>query len=291
MKKKINKIIDLLKKNQPVYYISTSDFTYKNGKKLSKTWADFIRLDTEHSSSNWDGIAEFMKGLKDGGPTKSGHQSPAVIAELPFKGINKQNVISNSWIIHHLLAKGVHGLILCHANSVDAVREFVAACRYTFNKLGVGKKLPIGNRGHGGQILGSKIWGISESEYLKKADPWPLNPDGELILGIKLENKVAINNANNTTRVPGLCVGDYGLGDISFSLGYRKPIKFPLPKKIERIREKVWKICEKSKLNFWGQVTDESVIKLIKRGIKFCRAYDKKIAFKGMKFTKRPKPW
>ena len=32
MKKRINKIIDLLKKDQPVYYVSTSNFTYKNGK-------------------------------------------------------------------------------------------------------------------------------------------------------------------------------------------------------------------------------------------------------------------
>ena len=95
MKKRINKIIDLLEKNQPVYYISTSDFTYKNGLKLSKTWADFIRLDTEHTSSNWDEITKFMKGLKDGGPTKSGHKFPAVLAELPFKGLNKIDYANN----------------------------------------------------------------------------------------------------------------------------------------------------------------------------------------------------
>ena len=50
--------------------------------------------------------------------------------------------------------------------------------------------LAEGKRGHGGQILASKIWGVTETEYLMKADPWPLNPDGELILGIKLENKI-----------------------------------------------------------------------------------------------------
>ena len=52
----------------------------------------------------------------DGGPTKSGHKTPAVLAELPFDGINKTNVQANSWIIKQILAKGVHGLILCHAN-------------------------------------------------------------------------------------------------------------------------------------------------------------------------------
>ena len=33
----INKVVTLLKNNQPVYYISTSEFTYKNGRKLAKT--------------------------------------------------------------------------------------------------------------------------------------------------------------------------------------------------------------------------------------------------------------
>ena len=121
---RINKIIDLIKIRQPVYYISTSDFSYKNGKKLSKTWADFIRLDTEHSLQ-LGRIADFMMGLRDSGPTKSGHKSPAVLAELPFDGINKENVQANSWIIKQILAKGVHGLILCHANNPGAVKEFV----------------------------------------------------------------------------------------------------------------------------------------------------------------------
>ena len=287
---RINKIIDLIKVRQPVYYISTSDFSYKNGKKLSKTWADFIRLDTEHSSCNWDGIADFMMGLRDSGPTKSGHKSPAVLAELPFDGINKENVQANSWIIKQILAKGVHGLILCHANNPEAVKEFVENCRFRFRK-GHKKILSEGKRGHGGQVLASKIWGISEDEYLKKADPWPLNPNGELILGIKLENKIAINNSSKTLKVPGICFGDYGLGDISFSLGYTKPIRFPLPKKVISIRDKVWKVCKKNRKFFWAQVTKETIENMIDKGIMFCRAYDKSVAIQGRKYTKRKKDW
>ena len=53
---------------------------------------------------------------------------------------------------------------------------------------------------------------LSEKELKKK--------EGQLILGIKLENKTAISNAPRTLAVPGICFGDYGLGDISFSLGF-----------------------------------------------------------------------
>ena len=286
---RINKIIDLIKIKQPVYYISTSDFSYNNGKKLSKTWADFIRLDTEHSSCDWDGIADFMRGLNDGGPTKSGHRTPAVLAELPFDGINKTNVQANSWIIKQILAKGVHGLILCHANNPEAVKEFVENCRFRFRKKIKKNLLSEGKRGHGGQVLASKIWGISEEEYLNKADPWPLNPNGELILGIKLENKTAIKNSLKTLKVPGICFGDYGLGDISFSLGYTKPIKFPLPSKVIKIRDKIWQNCKKNNKLFWAQVTKDTVIQMIDKGLMFIRAYDKSIAMKGRSHTKRKK--
>ena len=32
----------------------------------------------------------------------------------------------------------------------------------------------------------ARIWGISSAEYLRVADPWPLNPDGEILLGVKV---------------------------------------------------------------------------------------------------------
>lgn len=232
-----NKIIDLLSQDQPVYYVSTADFSYDNGKKLAHTWADCIRLDTEHSSMNFDGIADFMRGLKSQGRLKSGHKFPAVIAELPFDGTSKLNVETNAWIIKQILAKGVHGLILCHASSKAAVKEFVENSRFRFRK-GIKYKLSDGKRGHGGQNLSSKVWGISQEKYLEIADPWPLNPKGEIILGIKLENKIAIKNADKTLKVPGIAIADYGLGDISFSFGFKKIFRPPLPKKIEKIRKR-----------------------------------------------------
>ena len=138
---RINVIIDLLEQNQPVYYTSTNNLSYENGVKMSQTWADYIRLDTEHGPFNIAGIKEFMEGLIAGGPTKSGHRSPAVIAELPFDGHNKDVVINNSWMIKQLLACGIHGIILCHVESSEAVKSFVEAVRYPFHKQEVGNGL------------------------------------------------------------------------------------------------------------------------------------------------------
>ena len=118
-----------------------------------------------------------------------------------------------------------------------------------------------------------------------------MNPKCQLILGIKLENKIAISNSPKTLKVPGICFGDYGLGDISFSLGYKKAIKFPLPKKIINIRNRVWKNCKDNKKYFWAQATQESIVEMIDQGLKFIRVYDKSISLKGRVHTKRNKDW
>ena len=284
--KRINKIIELLEKKQPVFYTSTSDFTYKNGKKMSKTWADYIRLNCEHESVNFDKIGDFMRGLLAGGPTRSGHRTPAVIAELPFPGIDKNIVKYNSWMINHLLAKGLHGLILCHSSSKAAVKEFVKSSRFIFRK----NKL-AGYRGHGGHSFAMKIWGLNEKKYVEKCDPWPMNSNGELVLGIKMENLKAAKNSYKCSSVSGICFGEYGLGDTSMDLGFKTRPSFPLPKKIQTIRQKVWNNCKRNRKYFLGIINEDNYKNLIDNGMMFCRAYDQKVATKARIYTKRKKPW
>ena len=57
-----NKIIESLKIKKPVFYISTNNFCYEEGKRLRETWADYIRLDIEHGPFNTTGIQAFMRG-------------------------------------------------------------------------------------------------------------------------------------------------------------------------------------------------------------------------------------
>lgn len=54
------------------------------------------------------------------------------------------------------------------------------------------------------------MWGISAAEYMKKADPWPLNPQGEFLLGLKIEDKYALANAEKVASVPGIGFAEWG---------------------------------------------------------------------------------
>ena len=89
----------------------------------------------KHGCFDLSGLDQFMKGLADGGPTNSGHKTPAVIVELPVDGVSADVIRANGWQMRQLLARGVHGLLLCHAESPEAVRAFVETCRYPFQTI------------------------------------------------------------------------------------------------------------------------------------------------------------
>ena len=72
-------------------------------------------------------------------------------------------------------------------------------------------------------LTAARIWGISADEYAEKADVWPLNPKGELLLGLKLEDKYALANAEQNLKVPGIAFAEWGPGDMALSLGVRGP--------------------------------------------------------------------
>src|SRR5206468_3305079 len=109
----------------------------------------------------------------------------------------------------------------CHARNPEAVKMFVASARYQFERSelkGADNVLPEGLRGSGSQSYASRIWGISPTEYLERADPWPMNPKGELILSVKMEDKYALANVDEITKVPGIAWGEWGPGDQAMSL-------------------------------------------------------------------------
>ncbi|HSA82183.1 MAG TPA: hypothetical protein VLE23_15310, partial [Geminicoccaceae bacterium] len=188
----MNRVIELLGAGQPVYSSGLTEPSYERGREEARTWADCLILDLEHHPFAPAGLHAFMRGLVDGGPTASGHPTPAVIVTLPTDGSSEQVVRANAWMVRQALAAGVHGLLLCHAETAAAVKVFVEAARYPFHKAGVGEGLEEGRRGAGGQAPAAAIWGLSPEAYLDRADVWPLNPAGELILGLKIENRRAL---------------------------------------------------------------------------------------------------
>ncbi|HJT87640.1 MAG TPA: aldolase/citrate lyase family protein, partial [Bryobacteraceae bacterium] len=249
---RLNRAIELLSEGQPVYYTgshSGTEGSFEQGKKDAQTYADYISYDMEHAPFDVKGLADYMRGLVAGGPTRSGHRTPAVIVNVPVNGTDETTVRANAWMFQQVLATGVHGVMLTHADTPGAVRAFVEAVRFPIHKQGLDKGIQEGRRGAHGTPTAAKIWGISDDEYLDKADPWPLNPDGELLLGVKIEDKYALANAEETLKVPGIAFAEWGPGDMALSLGVRGPDAVNDPR-MRAARARVFAACKANHLFF-----------------------------------------
>ena len=290
---RINKTAELLEQRQPVYFEFVDGETaggFDGGRSLAQTWADYIVYDMEHTAFDVRALLQFMRGLVDGGPTPSGHRTPAVVITLPIDGIDVHSVRANGWMIKQALAAGVHGLLLCHAESPEAVRTFVEAARYPF--VPASSNLGPGRRGHGGQMLAAQIWGITDEEYLARADPWPLNQRGELLLGIKVENTRALGCVEQTTQVPGLAFAEWGPGDLGMSMGYPDQHDEPYPEEMRAARTRIMGACKTAGLAFQDLVTPENVISRLDEGVMIgCGPHSQEAANIGRKHKGRTLAW
>jgi 4-hydroxy-2-oxoheptanedioate aldolase len=290
--RRINRAIELLEADQALYYDGGHTghvLTYEQGLKDAKTWADYINVGMEHGAFDMTGLADYMRGLIDGGPTNSGHRTPPIIVEPPVNGTDGPNVAFNAWQFRQLLARGVHGILLCQAETADAVVEFVRACRFPHHKAGT-DRLGTGTRGRGSEPTAAPVWGLDQTGYFDRAEPWPLSPAGELLLGVKIESPKGVANADEILAVPGLGFAEMGPGDLGLSLGYTAVQRRPYPPAMEQARAKVFAACRKNKLAFLENATPQNIGERLDEGVRVISGHSPEVARIGRVHQKRAMP-
>jgi 4-hydroxy-2-oxoheptanedioate aldolase len=289
--KHVNRVIDMWLKNQPVYYAQISGGGYEQGKTLAATKADYITYEMEHGPLDFKELREFMRGLGEAGPTRTGHKTPAVIVTLPISGTTDA-LRANAWMIQQALATGVHGILLCNAESPEAARLMIEAARYPFAPRVEG--LAQGTRGNGSQAYASRMWGVTAEEYMRIADPWPMNPDGELLFGLKIENPRADANVETSVRVPGIAFAEWGPGDHGFYI-LGRPGTYQgggeASPQMAAVRRRVLNATKAAGVRFLNACNENNVIDQLKDGVMICTGGDTPAADKGRAFTKRTDPW
>jgi 4-hydroxy-2-oxoheptanedioate aldolase len=87
----------------------------------------------------------------------------------------------------------------------------------------------------------ARYWGLTTQEYYAKADVWPLDPDGEILVVIQIEDQLGIENLPAMLdQVPGIGMVLIGEGDLSQELGIPRQLDHPL---LNQAREQIVKIC------------------------------------------------
>ena len=292
---RINRVIELWEQGQPVYHESTGELSYDNGTKMSDTWADYLLTDFEHAPFDMVGLRAFMQGLADAGPTRSGHRTPTVMVTLPSNCRTREEMWANSWQVRHALSTGVHGILHTHTRQPDAVQAFVESTRYPFQSIGVGKGLLQGQRGAGGQQFPAQIWGVDPVTYTKIADPWPLNPEGEIILGLKIEDRECLANRDEIAAIPGISFGEWGPGDMGMSFGNGDAHDPPYAPEMEAARQRIKAAYDRNNIKFlcgWNDpnlTIEEATKKLIDEGTMIVGGNEQAAKF-GREYSKRTMP-
>ncbi len=287
---RVNKSIELLERAQPIYYAASTG-GYEEGVQMAGTWGDYIIYNVEHVALDFAALREFMRGLVDAGPTPSGHRTPTVIVSLPLLGLDEPTVTAGGWMVQQALAQGVHGVHLARARDPEGVKRFVQAARYPIHKQAI-DIVGEGLRGWGSQTFAAWVWGLSTQEYLQKADVWPLNPEGEIMLGVKLEDQLALDRAAETLSVPGLAFAEHGPRDLGLSYGYPEGrADPPLPPEVVAAGDMVLELTKERGMFFLDNVLPENVAAQIDRGVMIGAGRREDSAEVGRGYSGRLMPW
>jgi 4-hydroxy-2-oxoheptanedioate aldolase len=195
------------------------------------------------------------------------------------------------WMVQQALACGIHGVHLCRARDPEAVRVFVQYARYPHHQQAV-KEVGDGLRGFGSHKFAAKIWGVDEEKYFDLADVWPLNSKGEIMLGIKIEDRQALANAEKSVKVPGIAFAEWGPRDMGLSYGMVEGrADPPLPKVLQQAGDRVRAACKAADVFFLDNVLPSNVAQRIDEGVMIGAGRQREAAEVGRRYTKRTMPW
>src|SRR5216684_6619026 len=195
----------------------------------------------------------------------------ATLAPLvtPFVRIPPNGGEKNQWLAKQALDLGVYGIVWPHISTVDQAYNAVAACRYPRMKEAP-RYEPCGVRGDA-PMAAARYWGLTQQEYYRKADVWPLNPQGEILVILMIEDTEGIANLSDILKnVPGIGLVLIGEGDLSQELGF--PRQYEHPSVVEAMTEIVATCKECAVPVGHPHVDANNVERILKEGYRFLMA-------------------
>lgn len=213
---RLNGLIGALEKGQHAFALF-APFDAEAAIALSASKYDGVIFESEHSGFDARSLRDGLQYLLNRGQiAKSGSIAPAIVpmVRIPPNGNEK-----NQFFAKQALDLGAYGVVWPHVSTVEEAYNAVSACRYP--RLS-DKPLyePAGIRGDG-PTAAVRYWGVSQQDYYRRADVWPLDSKGEILVIIQIEDTSGIANLRDMLKqVPGIGAVLIGEGDLSQELGY-----------------------------------------------------------------------
>ncbi|MGW0808299.1 HpcH/HpaI aldolase family protein [Nonomuraea sp. NPDC002799] len=232
--------------------------------EFSTTDYDGLVFETEHKP--WDVIAlrdslQYLLNRRRIFTAGSLAAPVTPLVRIPANGVEK-----SQWHAKQALDLGAYGIVWPHITSVDEACNAVAACRYP-RLPGTPRHEPAGLRGDS-PAAAARYWGVSAAEYYARSDVWPLDPDGEILVAIMIEDQRGVANLPDILdQVPGIGLVLPGEGDLSQELGVPRQYDHPL---VMESKRRILDVCaERGVAVGHPHVTAGNVKQVIDDGYRF----------------------
>jgi 4-hydroxy-2-oxoheptanedioate aldolase len=221
---RLNGVIKALEQGN-VAFVGFAAADIETAVAMASSSFDGIAFEMEHSPFDAKGLREALQYMLDRRQiVERGTLAPAV---TPMVRVPPNGGEMNQWIAKQVLDIGVFGIVFPHISSVEEAWNAVCACRYPRLST-VSLYNPPGIRGDA-PARAARYWGLTQQEYYRRADVWPLAPHGEILVVIQCEDTRAIDNLPRILKeVPGIGVVLIGEGDLSQELGHPRDYEHPV---------------------------------------------------------------
>src|SRR5271165_1538073 len=220
---RLNGVIRALEQGQPTF-VTFSAAEPGAAQAINAAPYDGVVFEMEHRPYDIRALRDCLQFMLDRRQIlRAGSLAPAV---TPFVRIPPNGGEISQWVAKQVLDQGVYGIVWPHVSTVEEARNAVSACRYPRPRSAAYFEPPISRRRR--WCITALTRGLTQQEYYARADVWPLNPQGEILIAIMCEEARAIKNLPHMLQqVPGIGVVIIGEGDLSQDLGYPRQYDHP----------------------------------------------------------------
>ena len=231
---RLNSVIRALESGKPTF-TAFAQADPETAIAMATAKYDGIVYEMEHNPWDIRALRDSLQYMLNRGQiAKSGSVAPGVtpMVRIPPNGAEKAQFHAKQ-----ALDLGSYGIVWPHISSVDEAYNAVAACRYPRLKSAPMYE-PAGIRGDG-PTSAVRYWGLSQQDYYDRADVWPANPDGELLIVGLIESQLGVDNLERILDATnGIGAIWPGPGDMASSLGLVGQIQHPeVEANLRRVRE------------------------------------------------------
>jgi 4-hydroxy-2-oxoheptanedioate aldolase len=211
---RLNRAIETLSRGQSIFGLISTDRSFENARAIAASDADFVIIDMEHGVLDFERLQAFLLGMTNRAEiARKGNLQPNVtpLVRLPQYGYEP-----TTFTVKQALDIGVMGIMFSAISNKEQAIQAVSAMRYP--KPTKAANEPMGRRGSG-PTAAVWLWGVPD--YQKRADLWPLDPQGELLSFIQIETLEGVQKIDEILEVPGISAIFIGPSDLGLSLGSR----------------------------------------------------------------------